>query len=90
MTPADGDVLHVEMANIATKPLPRDDGLVTRLSISTNTQHKPDLFAAISGTIVCPRAQKVWYYQGIVGNIQTIKTTRTLVASNARNVSVMN
>ena len=31
----------VEMANLATKPSSRDDGLVARLSISTNMLHKP-------------------------------------------------
>ena len=45
------------MDNLATKPLSRDDGLVARLSISTNMIHELDLSAAISGTILCPRAQ---------------------------------
>ena len=30
------------MANLATKPSSRDDGLVARLAISTNMLHKPD------------------------------------------------
>ena len=33
-------VIHVEMANISTKPYSCDDGLVNRLSISTNISHK--------------------------------------------------
>ena len=54
----------VEIANIATKPSSSYDGLVARLSISTNMLHEPDLSAAISGTIVCPRARG-HYSQGI-------------------------
>ena len=54
----------VDMDNLATKPSSRDDGLVARLSISTNMLHKPDLSASRSGTIVCPRAQG-HNYQGI-------------------------
>ena len=48
-------VYSVDMAKIATKPSSRDDGLVDRLSISTNMLHKPDLYAARSGKIVCPK-----------------------------------
>ena len=45
------------MANLATKPPSHDDGLVASLAISTNMQHKSDLSAARSGTIVCPITQ---------------------------------
>ena len=43
------------MTNLATKPLSRDYGLVARLVILSNMLHEPDLSAARSGTIVCPR-----------------------------------
>ena len=36
-------VYSVDMANIATKPSSRDDGLVDRLAISTNMTHEPDV-----------------------------------------------
>ena len=47
--------IGVDMANLATKTSSRDDVLVARLSISKNMLHKPDLSAARSSTIVCPR-----------------------------------
>ena len=50
-----GDKDNAEVANIATKPSSRDDGFVAKLAISTNMLHKPDLSAARSGMIVCPR-----------------------------------
>ena len=43
------------MDHLATKPSSRDYGLVAILAISTNMVHKPDLSAARSGTIVCPK-----------------------------------
>ena len=45
------------MTNLATKPLLLDDGLVARLFILSNMLHEPDLSAANSGTIVCPRTR---------------------------------
>ena len=45
------------MANLTTKPSSRDDGLVVRLKIPTNTQHKPYLSSARSGTILSPRTR---------------------------------
>ena len=45
------------MNNQATKPLSRDDGLVARLVVLSNMIHKPDLSAARSGTIVCPKTR---------------------------------
>ena len=81
--------MFVEIANLSTKPSPIDDGLVARLSISTNMRHKPDLYAASYGTIVCPIKHEVTYYQGIIGEVHTIHTTRTLVAYSACNVNVI-
>ena len=43
----------VYVSNIATKSSSHDDGLVDRLSISTNMQNKPDLSASTSCTIAC-------------------------------------
>ena len=43
------------MTNLATKPSSRDYGLVARLVILSNMLHKPDMSAARSGTILCPR-----------------------------------
>ena len=48
---------NIDMDHLATKSSSRDDFLVARLTISTNMLHKPDLYAAIYGTIVCPRTQ---------------------------------
>ena len=46
-----------KMTNLATKPSSRDDGLVARLVILSNMLHKPDISAARSGTILCPRTR---------------------------------
>ena len=46
---------YVYMANLATKPSSRDGGLVAILAISTNMLHETDMYAARSGTIICPR-----------------------------------
>ena len=80
----------VEMSNIGTKLSSQDDGLLTRLYISTHMRHEPDLSAARSGTSVCLRTREITYSRGIIDNVHTIHTTRTLVASSARNVSVVN